>query len=311
MRVAIIDLGTNTSNLLIADVQTAGFKTIHKEKQVVKLGKSGLKKGEITPEAFQRGREAMLHYAAYLNSNPVDVIKACATSAMRDSANADEFISEIKDLTGIEIEVISGEREALLIQKGVEKSLPSSLKDYCIMDVGGGSTEFIIVKNTKVVWSKSYQLGVSRLLDWLAPSDPITVEEIHKLESVFNKELVQLKKNIATHEIDTLIGSSGSFDSIHDVLAHKNGHTTLSEKLDFSQINLSDFFSLNAEFIASTLAERLNLPGLIKMRADMMVMGSLQINYVLVENHFKSLYRSGYALKEGLLDSLDQTKILE
>ena len=304
MRVAIIDLGTNTFNLLIAEITDSAFKVIVKEKQAVKLGKSGLKEGQIMPDAFVRGVRAMVHYKNVIDQHQVTEIKAIATSAMRDSSNSGEFQQEILKSTGIQIDIISGQEEASLIQKGVELTLPEGLEDYVIMDVGGGSTEFIIVKNKLVVWSRSYNLGVSRLLDWLNPSDPIAASERDRLSQRLCLELKDLFRAIATHKTTTLIGSSGSFDSIHDMLEWDLHEDYSSNKIDFNEIILSDFFSLHDKLVASTLKERQFTNGLLPMRTDMMVISSLEIFEVIRATKVNKLFRSSYALKEGLLSSM-------
>lgn len=304
MRVAIIDLGTNTFNLLIAEITDSGFQLIAKEKQAVKLGKSGLKEGQIMPDAFIRGVKAMVHYKQVIDHHQVTEIKAIATSAMRDSSNSGEFQREVLKSTGIQIDIISGQEEASLIQKGVELTLPDGLEDYVIMDVGGGSTEFIIVKNKLVVWSKSYNLGVSRLLDWLNPSDPIAASERDRLSERLSQELKDLYEAIATHKTNTLIGSSGSFDSIHDMLEWDIHEDYSSNQIDFNEIDLSNFFSLHDKLVASTLKERHSTNGLLPMRADMMVISSLEIFEVIRATKVSALFRSSYALKEGLLSSM-------
>ncbi len=304
MRVAIIDLGTNTFNLLIAEITDSAFKVIVKEKQAVKLGKSGLEQGQIMPDAFVRGVKAMVHYKNVIGQHKVTEIKAIATSAMRDSSNSGEFQKKILKSTGIQIEIISGQEEASLIQKGVELTLPEGLEDYLIMDVGGGSTEFIIVKNKLVVWSKSYNLGVSRLLDWLNPSDPISAAERESLSRRLSLELKDLYEAIAAYKTTTLIGSSGSFDSIHDMLEWDLHKDYSSNKIDFNEIILSDFFSLHDKLVASTLKERQFTNGLLPMRTDMMVISSLEIFEVIRATKISKLFRSSYALKEGLLSSM-------
>ena len=308
MRVAIIDLGTNTFNLLIAEITDSGFQLIAKEKQAVKLGKSGLKEGQIMPDAFIRGVKAMVHYKQVVDHHQVTEIKAIATSAMRDSSNSGEFQREVLKSTGIQIDIISGHEEASLIQKGVELTLPDGLEDYVIMDVGGGSTEFIIVKNKLVVWSKSYNLGVSRLLDWLNPSDPIAASERDRLSERLSHELKDLYEAIAKHKTNTLIGSSGSFDSIHDMLEWDIHDDYSSNQIDFNEIDLADYFSLHNKLVASTLKERHSTNGLLTMRADMMVISSLEIFEVIGATKVSALFRSSYALKEGLLSSMTPIK---
>lgn len=308
MRVAIIDLGTNTFNLLIAEITDSGFQLIAKEKQAVKLGKSGLKEGQIMPDAFIRGVKAMVHYKQVIDHHQVTEIKAIATSAMRDSSNSGEFQREVLKSTGIQIDIISGQEEASLIQKGVELTLPDGLEDYVIMDVGGGSTEFIIVKNKLVVWSKSYNLGVSRLLDWLNPSDPIAASERDRLSERLSHELKDLYDAIVKHKTNTLIGSSGSFDSIHDMLEWDIHEDYSSNQIDFNEIDLADYFSLHNKLVASTLKERHSTNGLLTMRADMMVISSLEIFEVIRATKVSALFRSSYALKEGLLSSMTPIK---
>ena len=304
MRVAIIDLGTNTFNLLIAEVYSGTFKLIHKEKQAVKLGKHGINSGRIAEDAFKRGVKAMRHYKKVISLFATQKTVATATSAMRDSANAAEFISQVKEETGIEINVISGLEEAKLIQIGVEKAIPKEISTYTIMDVGGGSTEFILVKNHEVVWAKSYNLGVSRLLDWLNPTDPISKINIEKLKNRLDTELAEVYEEIENLNSKLLIGSSGSFDSVHDMLAAKSIGEKESHELIYSQIDLEKMYTLHLDLVNSTLNERLNWPGLIEMRADMMVVSSILMNHVLQKCGIQKLFRSEYALKEGLLFSL-------
>lgn len=311
MRVAIVDLGTNTFNLLISELNDKGFTVIHKEKQAVKLGKSGINSGVIAEDAFKRGLNAMTYYAEEIKKYNCDQTLAIATSAMRDSKNAPEFIKEVLAETGITIEVISGQREAEFIQKGVALSLPNELTDYVIMDVGGGSTEFIIVKNSEVIWSRSYNLGVSRLLDWLAPSGPISETDIARLTDRLDSELEELYSTIATLNITTLIGSSGSFDSLHDMIATPKNGIALSADLEFSALALDEVSAIHHRLLASTLPERLAMKGLVTMRADMMVISSLEIQTVLNKCKIQKLFRSSFALKEGLLEDLRTSKILE
>ncbi len=303
MRCAIVDLGTNTFNLLIADITEESFSVIHKEKQAVKLGKSGLAEGEkkIQPDAIERGLKAMKHYANVVSSFSPDKTIAIATSALRDASNSSLFIDEVKAQTGIQIQVISGEEEARLIAKGVEQTLHRHVKNHLIMDVGGGSTEFIIVKDGNTVWSRSYDLGVSRLLDWLKPSDPITSSEIQKLQERITSELEELFEQVEIHEITTLVGSSGSFDSIHDMIHWVEFEKFTSDGLDFNEINLEEYTELHNRLVDSTLEERANWPGLVAMRVDMVVIATLEIFTVIHAGKLDRVYRSAYALKEGIL----------
>lgn len=308
MRIAVIDLGTNTFNLLIAELDEDSFEIIHKEKRPVKLGKNGINDRLIAQDAYERGLNAMTYYAEVILPFAPQKTMATATSAMRDSKNAPEFIQDVKDKTGIEIQIISGQREAELIHHGVEKIIPKDTSDYIIMDVGGGSTEFILVVNHELIWAKSYNLGVSRLLDWLSPADPISQEDISRLLSRLDDELEEVYTRVQELNLKVLVGSSGSFDSVHDMLLAKKGDGKPSHELIFSEILIHEMTHLHKELLVSTLEQRLNWKGLVDMRADMMVISSILMNHVLSKCKIDQLFRSEYALKEGLLFSLASEK---
>src|ERR1700752_3836539 len=142
MRVAIVDLGTNTFSLLIVEVQATAYKILHHAKEAVKLGEGGITKSMIAPAAFQRGIHAMKYLNEEIKKEKADVVKAIATSAVREASNRNEFLTEIKKNTGISVDVISGDEEAELIYYGNRMAVDIADEPCLIMDVGGGSNEF-------------------------------------------------------------------------------------------------------------------------------------------------------------------------
>ena len=196
MRIAIIDLGTNTFNLLICDKKSESQKTIFKNKIAVKLGEGGIDKGIIAHAPYQRGIKALEDHLNTIKEYDVDKVRAFATSAIRSTKNGGDFVSEVFEKLALKIEVIDGDKEAELIYQGVRKAIPFDLDYKLIMDIGGGSTEFIIANAEGVQWKKSYQLGVSRLKELFKPKDPITQEEIHMIEHHLKSELKDLIENI-------------------------------------------------------------------------------------------------------------------
>src|SRR4051812_26505417 len=174
MKIAIIDLGTNTFNLLVVEVSERGFKEIYGTKLSVKLGEGGINKNYITAKAFERGIDALKKYKKTIRRYKAERVVALATSAIREASNGDKFINRVKVETGISIKKISGNEEAGLIYLGVRKAVKMSDKKSLIMDIGGGSTEFIIADERKIYWKKSFLLGAARLLEKFNPSDPIT-----------------------------------------------------------------------------------------------------------------------------------------
>ena len=156
MRIAIIDLGTNTFNILIVKVNSAKTPTkLYQSKISVKLGEGGINKNFIEPVPFQRGIEAMKTYKDIMQRNAVDKVFAFATSAIRTASNGNEFVTKVKEETGIEVTMISGDKEAELIYYGVRNALELTDDNSLIIDIGGGSTEFIIANKNKIFWKQS------------------------------------------------------------------------------------------------------------------------------------------------------------
>ena len=301
MRIAIIDLGTNTFNLLICDKKGESQKIIFKNKIAVKLGEGGIDKGIIAHTPFQRGIKALKDHLNTIKEYDVDKVRAFATSAIRSTKNGDDFVSEVFEKLALKIEVIDGDKEAELIYQGVKKAIQFDLDYNLIMDIGGGSTEFIIVNAKGVQWKKSYQLGVSRLKELFKPKDPITKEEIQKIEHHLKSELKDLIENIQTFPCKTLIGSSGSFDTLVEMIGFKFKNLELKNKKPYCDILLEQYKWAQDFLIQSTLSERLNTKSIIAMRADMIVLSVIFINFVLREFNIKQMMRSKYALKEGAM----------
>ena len=300
MKTAIIDLGTNTFNLLIVEGSTTLFKT----KIAVKLGEGGITKGYIAEASFQRGFDALKKHLQTIESYQVDRTLAFATSAIRSASNGVDFVARVKTELGLHIEVIDGEKEAELIYLGVQQALDLGDGNKLIMDIGGGSTEFIICNKKEIFWKQSFQLGVARLLEYFQPQDPITSTEVKLIEVYLEDTLTPLWAALQKFPCDTLVGSSGSFDTLSDVIAHQFYDTAILKGKTTYNFKLSDYYWLHDYFLKSNLKERLNTPGMIPMRADMIVISSIFINYLLKRQKMLSMKLSTYALKEGVLKTL-------
>ncbi len=308
MRIAIIDLGTNTFNLLVAEIAANhSYKIIFNTKIAVKLGEGGINTNTIAPLPFQRGVDAMKAHNETLKRYATEKIFAFATSAVRSAKNGNKFVTEIKKQTSIEVIVITGEKEAELIYAGVRQALDIGTEKALVMDIGGGSTEFIICNNEQIFWKHSFDLGVSRMYEFFKHSEPITADEILKIDTYFSEKLQPLFKAVEQHPIDTLIGSSGSFDTFAEMIFcrfHKN--ETLANKTSY-EFRLEDFQKIHNLIIRSNLEERYKMEGLIEMRVDMVVLASLFTNFILHELKLTKMRLSTYALKEGVLSEITKT----
>ncbi len=311
-RIAIIDLGTNTFNLLIAELSPEHtYKILYKNKVVSKLGEGGINIGLILPVPFQRGIDALKTLQSFIRLYEVETTYAYATSAIRSAQNADEFIITAEKETGIRIEVISGDREAELIYFGVRAAVELYDTPSLIMDIGGGSAEFIIANKDLILWKKSFPLGAARLLERFHESDPIAPVEKEELTRYLLAELAPLTEAVEKHPVTELIGASGSFDSLAEILSHKYDSVgMLSNKTEYT-FNLKDSNLVFHEIIRSSRQERLSMKGLIEMRVDMMVVSAIFIHLIILHLNLPKMRLSTYSLKEGALWELVHPSLAE
>lgn len=298
MRIAIIDMGTNTFNLLIKDTEEG--TTLYNQKIHVKLGSKGITEGKIAEDAFNRGVDAMITHRSVAADYNADLILAFATSAVRSASNGDDFVEAVREATQIEVEVIGGMREAELIFKGVQQAVEIGEDPVLIMDIGGGSTEFILGNKHQVFWANSYELGVTRLLDMFKPSDPITPEEATVIRKHIRLQLGDLLEAYRQYPAKMIIGSSGSFDTIYDVIACNANRPPLQSGQISGSFDEGELRIVLNDLIGATVKERLEMPGMLEMRAEMIHLAGIQIALVLDLLNIEKIRLSTYALKEGV-----------
>ena len=198
-KIAIIDMGTNTFHLLIAEADKEGYHITHRDRLAVKIGKDGINQGVITEEGIQRALLAMQSFKNTLDQQGITQIFAFGTSALRNASNAQEVVNRIKAITGIESTIISGDQEAEYIYMGVKAAMDVE-EISLIMDIGGGSVEFILGNNDKVLWKQSIEIGAQRLLEEFQKNDPITLEEMQALDRHLDKTLLPLMVVLQQHK---------------------------------------------------------------------------------------------------------------
>lgn len=296
-KIAVVDLGTNTFHLLISDKD---FQTFHKDKVPVMIGKDGISNGFITIEAQQRALSTLEGFKKTIDQYGASSIYATATSAIRNASNGIELLAKIKEATGIEIRVISGAEEAEYIYLGVKKALDLGEESVLIMDIGGGSVEFIIGDCNKILWKQSFEIGAQRLLDQFQQHDPIWPEDIQMMVSFLEKQLLPLTEAMAQYRPETLIGASGTFDTLSEIYCLKANipRNFGATELPFSLAAYSD---IHEEILKKDRQSRLKIPGMVSMRVDMIVVASSLIEFILKKYKLSKLRISAYALKEGLL----------
>lgn len=310
MRVAVIDMGTNTFNLLVTEVSgETQYQTLHNSKCFVKLGEGGIDKKIIAPDAWERGLKAIESHMNTISTFNVDKVFAFATSATRDAENGAGFVDEILKRYNLKVNVIGGEQEASLIYQGVKQAVDLGDNVNLILDIGGGSNELILCNADQVFWKHSFNLGVQRLLNQFRPSNPIKPEEIVRVEQFLEQELQLLFAAVQKYNPQRLVGSSGSFDTYRSLLVH-SGKLPLNKDKTI-EIPLSPYKELHKTLIKSTKEERIAMPGMELIRVDFIVLASIFTNFIIEKLNIKSIHQSNYALKEGALwEILNEVKVL-
>lgn len=302
-RFAVIDIGTNTFHLLIAEVGATGQELveIYRSRHFIKLGEKGLE--TLSDEALQRGMTALMAFRDQIDhfDIPQDRVIALGTAALRTASNGPSFRTEVREKSNIDIQIISGDREAQLIARGALMAIPAPKRPVLIMDIGGGSVEFIIADRHQVLWAQSFPVGVAVLFRQFHQHDPIIPKEIAAVKTFLEEQLQPLWISLQQYPMTHLVGAAGTFDVIAEQLGDKVKSDT------YSPIDLSQFDALYREILGTTQAERYTMPKIPNDRADMIVVALILVELVLRRANIQQLTVSKYAMKEGMMYELIQS----
>jgi exopolyphosphatase / guanosine-5'-triphosphate,3'-diphosphate pyrophosphatase len=307
-RIAIIDLGTNTFHLLIAEGDRSGYNIIYRDRLAVKIGMGGINEGIITEDGFHRALLAMQSFKNAIDQHAVTASYSFGTSALRNAKNGQEIADRIEAVTGIKVSIIPGDQEAHYIYLGVRAALGLGHDRNLIIDIGGGSVEFIIADHDNVFWKRSYEIGAQRLLEKYQKNDPILPEEIDALYNHFESSLESLFQTIDKYKPDILVGSSGTFDTLSDIFCITHD---IHKSPDDSEtpLTIEGFYEIYRDLVTKNREQRMHIPGMIDMRVDMIVVACVLIKFLLEKHSFSRIRVSTYSLKEGVLAYLsDQLK---
>ena len=213
MRVAAIDCGTNSIRLLIADIDGDNFREIHRDMEIVRLGQGVDATGKFDPEAIERTLTATRKYAEVIASKGVEKVRFCATSATRDASNRDLFIDGVREILGIEPEVIPGTEEAALSFMGATKGLTHAEKPFLVVDIGGGSTEFVL-GGEQVEYAKSVNIGCVRMSERHLKKQPPSAESIQNAIKDIDEAIADAAYIVPIKESKTLIAVAGTATTV-------------------------------------------------------------------------------------------------
>ena len=292
--VGIIDIGTNTFHILIAEILGKQFKTLHKERIYVKLGEGGLH--SILEPAFERGIQAFKRFRLILDQFHCKEYLCLGTAAMRSSDNAQAFKEKVWKETRIKIQTITGSEEAKFIFEGVSLAYPLSLEKVLIMDIGGGSVEFIIANEEKIWFSKSYPIGLTILKRKFHQEDPINELSKKEMKAFLSSTLEDLLGHVELHKPELLIGSSGTFEVLDN--SSKKG-VLLNDQC--KEINFNEFLLFSKAIISTESKDLMLHPSIPKSRVDLISVALLLILFTTDLAKISRIVSSKYAMKEGAL----------
>lgn len=294
MKLAVIDCGTNTFHLLVVDMQAGQrFVQVFKQRQYVRLGQEGL--DHIGAAPFQRGVDCITVFKEKMEELGVEHYRAFGTEALRRADNGQEFVEAVKASSGVEIQLITGGEEARLIHLGVKQAVPFFEGKTLIMDIGGGSVEFIIASEDEVFWAQSFPIGVQVLFSRFQKNDPILPDEIAAIHDYFDEILTPLHAALRRHETPLLTGASGSFEVVEDMLKREREHPL------HAIISLEEFYPIHEKILSANLDQRMNMPGLPPERVELIAVAFVLMDYVIKKAGIRQIVTSAYAMKEGML----------
>lgn len=308
MKVAIIDLGTNTFNILIVSIEK-GQKAdvLLKTKSAVMLGSQGLMTGQLTDKAFVRSFAVLRDYSGLIKDYQCDKVLAFGTSAIRNATNSEHFIEKVDRELGIKITPISGDQELQYVFSAMRRAVPIDDQNYMMIDIGGGNNEVIIGNGDNMLWSASYEIGSARLLEMFKPQDPITPAEIDSMYKYFDKKMADMLEAIGKYPVTRIIGSAGAFDSFAEMIHQKKTQRALPLNSKYSNFTADDFLGIHKAITTSTRSQRLLMPGLEPLRQDTIVMSATFVKYLIEKTKATTITQSSYALTEGVAIQLEST----
>src|SRR5690349_13880639 len=281
MRIAAIDIGTNSIHMIVVRVRPdLSFEVIDREKEMVRLGAGGLDGRSLTPTAMTAALQTLTKFRRLADSHKVDKVVAAATSAIREAENGGDFIAEVARKTGIHIRVISGTEEARLIHMAAVYGVHMGGSPAVVIDIGGGSIEVTLGTASHLTHARSFKLGVIRLTERFVHTDPLGRGDERRMVKYINKQIGAHLDSIAERRFERVIGTSGTILSL-GALALTDSTAQESMDLRNQRVPAKAIHRLRKRLSGVDLEARLHMDGLDPRRADIVVAGAVLLDTVL------------------------------
>jgi exopolyphosphatase/guanosine-5'-triphosphate,3'-diphosphate pyrophosphatase len=300
MRLAGVDIGTLTCRLLIADLLPGGrLKEVRSERRILRLGEGVDQTKQLSVVAMDRVLQCLREWREMIDASSVDAAAAVATSAVRDAENRDEFLDRVKREAGFEVEIITGEEEAGRTMLGISSGLSVGVTGVLALDIGGGSTEFILDRPGQKPVVRSIDVGVVRLCERLLHHDPPTDEEVRQAREWVTRETKAAVASMGSYQTATFVGTAGTITSLA-AMAQKLS-TYEPARIHNYQLKLSTIQELEQTLLSRKKTDRAGLPGLEKGREEVIVAGAIIIRTVMETLGMSAVLVSDLGLREGVL----------
>lgn len=303
MKIASIDIGTNTCNLLVAEYfEQQNLSFLHKEKRAITLiNNKDYTNQNVSKESVNKLIKVVNDYKGTVDNFGAKKLIVTATSGIRSANNKQHILSQVHRSTGIDIDVIDGNREAELVFSGVRNAIRLDNIPVLIIDIGGGSIEFVIANKSEIIWKSSYQIGVARLLNKHHFSDPLSSEDIETIYSILDETLSDLLDFCKTYKINRLVGSSGSYETFADLIKYEFNDDRVSTHHSYNILDMAKFSSIHKKLITLDIEQRKIMLGMEPIRVKMIPIASVITKYLIEKLDIKIITQSNYSIKEGLI----------
>jgi exopolyphosphatase/guanosine-5'-triphosphate,3'-diphosphate pyrophosphatase len=298
MRIAAIDIGSNSFHMVIVESRSGGFHVIDREKEMVRLGERTLSRGRLSAASMRRGLDALREYKRLADMHGVDKLLVVATSAVREAANGEDFLERVGGEIGFYPQVVSGEEEARLIYLAALHSVNLEGRRTLVVDIGGGSVELAMGAGPQVEWAVSEKLGVLRMTERFVHSDPLAARDERRLAGYVREYMEPHAARARDEGFDLVVGTSGTALAL-GAMATEAG--TLPESLHHLTVPATALHSLRRRLVGTTLKGRRRLPLMDERRADIIVAGAIVLDEILDALKAKEIVLCEWALREGLL----------
>ena len=302
-RLAGIDIGTLTCRLLVADLSpNMSLKELRSERRILRLGEGVDQNKRLSQAAMDRVIQCLREWKAVIDTYRVDGCTAVATSAVRDAANREEFLERVGFEAGIAVEVITGDEEARRTLLGIRSGLPPGVTDMLALDIGGGSTEFILDRPGQDPVVRSIDIGVVRLCERLLHHDPPTSEEVQQAREWIARETKSAVTEMTGYEMATFVGTAGTITALAAMAQKLPSYDPA--RIHNYRLTLATVQELEQTLLTRKKADRIGLPGLEKNREEVIAAGAIIIRTVMETLGMASVLVSDLGLREGVLIDL-------